>query len=129
MSVCLHICVYTTCLPCAQGSHRRVANQIELKLQVVLNCIVGAGDWYLSLLQEKQVTLKAMLSISPGSKTTAFHPLLPHHPLYHSFPFLTNWVELDLQVLCVVVHTFNPRYQDIEEGLCLTLNSRELVSG
>ena len=45
MSVCLHVCVFTTCGMCgAQGGQKRAWDLLELKVQMGVKCQGGAGN-------------------------------------------------------------------------------------
>lgn len=41
MSVCLHVCVCTICVPSARGGQKNVPNPLDLELEVC----VSAGNW------------------------------------------------------------------------------------
>jgi hypothetical protein len=41
---CLHICLYTVCVPSTHRWQHRVLGHLELELQMVVNCSVAAGN-------------------------------------------------------------------------------------
>ena len=40
---CQHVCLLSTCMPGAHESQKRVLGPLELELQEVVGCSVGAG--------------------------------------------------------------------------------------
>lgn len=42
--VCLHVCIHTVGVPGALGEQRRVSDPVELELQMVGNCYLGAEN-------------------------------------------------------------------------------------
>lgn len=50
---CLNVCLCTMCIPGAFDHRKRVSDPLEMKLQSVVNCLVGAG---------KQTSGKAVLN-------------------------------------------------------------------
>lgn len=45
--VFLHVCVLTKCIPATQEGQKRASEPIELKLEKVVSCPMGDGDWTL----------------------------------------------------------------------------------
>lgn len=41
---CLYVCLCTTCMPVACESQKRVSDPLELELQVIMSCHVGAEN-------------------------------------------------------------------------------------
>ena len=42
---CLHVCLYPACMPAAHEGQKRVLDALELELQMLMSCCVGARTW------------------------------------------------------------------------------------
>lgn len=44
MCECVHVCVYTTCIPGTRRGQKKVADPLALKLEVSVHRLVGPGN-------------------------------------------------------------------------------------
>lgn len=57
MSVYLHVCMWTMCLPGVCRVHKRVLDPLKLELQMVVGCLVVARKKTWALFKSKQTSL------------------------------------------------------------------------